>query len=161
MALATVLPTSTPSPVPTLAATPSPSAAATRTLTRIPTIARSTVDRPDDSDGYQVHLLYVLPSDAPDELLDTDGTILTSATAANNWFKEQTGARLRFDTFQGALDITFVRLNRTDAQYNALGPTRGQTIRSDLNAIGFKSPRKIYAMYYGGAPSGLSGCGQS
>jgi hypothetical protein len=70
---------------------------------------------------YQVHLLYVLPTDAGDRKRDLDGKIDTSIQAANDWFYKQSGGpKIRFDTYQGRLDITFVQLDVTSAEiYNA------------------------------------------
>src|SRR5215216_1343977 len=74
--------------------------------------ARSTADRTDDLAGYQIHVMYVLPSDGIDYNLDTNGSIASSVAATQKWFVAQTGGtrRLRFDTSSGELDISFFRL---------------------------------------------------
>lgn len=142
--------TSTPSLRVPLAATPAVSPARTE---------RQTSDRPDDHDGHQVHVLYVLPSDGTDEQLDTSGWIATAVTSAQRWLEKETGGRrLSVDTFRGELDTTFVRLSRTDAVVAAYdsrtGTTREPLVRVtlevELRSLGFEHPRKIYAVYYGG-----------
>jgi hypothetical protein len=113
--------------------------------------SRVFLDQPDDASGYQVHVLYVLPSDGVDDGLDLNGTIATSVAACQQWFAGQMGGRqLRFDTYQGAPDITFFRMSRTDAQIRGYGASvRGQ-IEHELLGAGFNLPNKVYAVYYGG-----------
>src|SRR6185436_12408104 len=62
--LPTETPTQTPSATPTENVEPSPS-----------TPVRQNADQPDDFSGYQVHVMYVLPSDGVDRNLDTNGTL--------------------------------------------------------------------------------------
>jgi hypothetical protein len=87
--------------------------------------ARSTADRTDDFAGYQIHVMYVLPSDGIDYNLDTNGAIASSVAATQKWFAAQTRGtrRLRFDTSNGELDISFFRLARTDAAIAGFGAT--------------------------------------
>jgi hypothetical protein len=54
------------------------------------------------------------------------------------------------DTHRRKLDVTFVRLPRTDAQYAAQGAFARDLIESDLDARGFTKPKKKYAVYYDG-----------
>ena len=72
-------------------------------------------DRPDDYAGlYQLHVVYALFKGEKDRARDTDGSIANSIKLANQWFMDQTGgAILRFDTYDGALDITFVQFEQT------------------------------------------------
>src|SRR5664279_1711946 len=66
-------------------------------------IARSTVDRPDDIGGPQIHVVYVVPSDGTDRALDTNGTLAASTTNWETWLRGQTGGLgLRLDTYQGS-----------------------------------------------------------
>jgi hypothetical protein len=44
-------------------------------VSSVPTLPRSTVDRPDDISGSQVHVVYAIPSDGTDRELDTNGVI--------------------------------------------------------------------------------------
>jgi hypothetical protein len=123
------------------------------------TLPRSTVDRPDDFPGYQIHVVYALPSDGVDEQLDTKGKIATSISLAQDWLREQTGGRtLRFDTYQAALDVSFLRLAIPGAQvpYPGYGPN--ERLLSAVLAAGFGASNKIYAIFYGG-PSGNDRCG--
>ncbi|MBI4304812.1 MAG: hypothetical protein HY678_00685 [Chloroflexi bacterium] len=170
----TALPSPTPSPsaattavgsptrapvAPTATAPVTPAAAqAPASPTPAPT-QRQTADQPDDQDGYQVHFLYVLPSDGRDEELDTNGWIATAVGSAQKWLEKETaGRRLSVDTFGGEIDITFVRLSRPDAVVSAYdsrsGTTREPLVRVtlevELRSIGFEHPRKVYAVYYGG-----------
>ena len=49
-------------------------------------------------------------------LAATDGTLTQSVKGFQRWLSNRTGGRtLRMDTARGELDITFVRLSKTDA----------------------------------------------
>ena len=62
-------------------------------------VTRSSVDRTDESSLLQVRLMYVIPSDVPDESLDVNGRICESARAFNGWLGTQLGGRSqRLDT---------------------------------------------------------------
>lgn len=80
---------------------------------------RSYADRPDDAPGeYQIHVVYLLFKGQKDLKRDTDGSIASSIKLANSWFVEQTGGpSLRFDTYQGELDITFKQFNITKSTF--------------------------------------------
>ena len=117
-------------------------------------LGRSTVDRPDDVVGSQFHLLYVLPKDGADRSFDVNGSIKNSVTAFAGWFLNTAGGRaLRFDTFHGSLDISFLRLSRTDAQMAAYGANVRDQIEVDTKKAGFNTANKIYAVYYDGTSS--------
>lgn len=134
---------------------------------------RQTADQPDDTTGYQIHVLYVLPSDRTDRELDTNGTIATSVSAWENWLCNQTkGKAMRLDTYKGSLDITYVRLSVGE---NAIargsdlpssfytGSTPKNQYAADaigirLKAMGFIQPKKLYAIYYDGINN--YACGQ-
>jgi hypothetical protein len=123
-------------------------------------LPRSTTDRPDDRQGSQIHALYVLPSDGADRALDTDGTIEASVQNFQTWLRGQTGGRgLRLDTFQGQLDVTFVRLSQTDAQLASSGLFIRDAIERELRAAGFTQAGKIYALYYDGSSTAACGGG--
>jgi len=120
--------------------------------------ARVTEDCPDDSNLPQIHLLYAIPSNGPDLNLDQNGSIRASVASAQSWLaNEPGGSRLRFDTCQGELDITFVRLPRTEQEYSAFGEYLPEQIEYDLWSAGFSAPNKLYAAYYSGR---LEKCGQ-
>jgi len=104
--------------------------------------------------------MYAVPTDDVDRGLDTDGSIARSAAAFNGWLARQTsGPRLRFDTYRGTLDITFVRLPRSDAEIRARGEYVRDEIEAELAAAGFTAPRKLYAVYYGGSSDFACGGG--
>src|SRR5262245_12435603 len=64
-----------------------------------PTPARQNADQVDEQSGYQVHVMYVLPSDGVDRNLDTNGTLANSIGSFQNWLMDQSGGvKLRFDT---------------------------------------------------------------
>jgi len=105
--------------------------------------------------------MYVLPSDGIDYNLDTNGAIASSVAATQKWFAAQTRGtrRLRFDTSNGELDISFFRLARTDAAIAGFGAYVRDQIQLEINAAGFNHPEKIYAVYYGGSSTHACGGG--
>ncbi|MGH3132195.1 MAG: hypothetical protein ACRDNY_00360, partial [Gaiellaceae bacterium] len=88
-----------------------------------PSSGRATEDRPDASLGAQLHAMYFVPSDGVDEALDTNGVIENAVASMNLWLEGQSGGRhLRLDTYVDRktgprLDVSFVRGNRTNAEY--------------------------------------------
>jgi hypothetical protein len=122
--------------------------------------SRLSTDRPDEANGSQVHILYVLPSDGADRLLDVNGTLANTIGSWQTWFAGQTGGRrFRLDTFGGALDVSFVRLTRTDAVMKSYGAFVRDTIERELTTRGFTVATKVYAVYYDGGSTWACGGG--
>lgn len=120
---------------------------------------RSVVDRPDDTDGFQIHPIYVIPSDGLDRRRDVNGEITRSLTTMNAWLGQQTGGRsLRMDTFGGQLDITFVMLPKSHASMSSVGVFIRDEIEAMLPA-GLAQPNKLYPVYYEGGSSFSCGLG--
>lgn len=122
---------------------------------------RATEDLPDDAPGaYQIHVLYVVPAErTPSAPLDTDGSIRRSVAAFGAWFAHQTGGpRLRFDTADGVLDVTYVQLappytERALAEGTVGAPGGPDYLRDRLEALlapRFADPHKMYLVYWDG-----------
>jgi hypothetical protein len=123
-------------------------------------LPRSTVDRPDDVAGPQIHALYVLPADGVDRALDTDGTVATSVANWQRWLRGQTATGgLRLDMSRSELDVSFRRLSQTDAQLAARGIFIRDAIEQELRSAGLIRPDKIYAVYYDGSSTAACGGG--
>jgi len=126
---------------------------------------RSFSDRPDDidSDLPQIHLVYLLASDSDDRDRDTSGALENSVTAINKWFGEQSGGRtLRFDTYLGAPDITFIQLDKDGFQVLREDRTPWRLIQFELLTRELSKPGWVYAIYYDGlSESGICGRGGS
>lgn len=140
-------------------AAPSPDAAAYQR-------PRATVDLPDEVTGPQVHVLYVEPADrTAAQALDTDGTLRKTVASFQKWLKLHLGAQFRFDTYQGALDITYVKLAVTELDMalgttvTPAGPRRVQARFATLLQPQFNDPTKMYLVYYDGLV--LASCGAS
>jgi hypothetical protein len=128
--------------------------------TPAPAGARSGVDRPDEQRGYQVHVVYATPADGPDHAYDTGGQIANAVSAINTWLSGQTGgSTLRFDTYQGAPDISFARLPRNDSDYVATGSFVRDNVQSDLHSAGFNDVNKLYAVFWDGGSNESCGGG--
>jgi len=112
--------------------------------------ARSAIDRPDDLPGPQIHFVYAVPSDAPDRSFDTALGLAYSVMSFQSWLALKTGYRLRVDTYRGAADVTFLKLDKTDQQIAAAGPFVRDTIERFMRVTGQLAADKIYAVYYDG-----------
>lgn len=110
----------------------------------------STTDRPDEVNGYQIHFIYALPSDGKDDQLDVSGRIALSAAAMNGWLHGKTGSRLRYDTYQGEVDISFMLLDATAEQISDLGTDILSLMEYEIKTSGFNSDHKLYVVYYDG-----------
>lgn len=147
----TTAPTTTSSRPTTTASTTTSTAPSTTTTSGPDATPRATQDRPDDEPGVpKIHVLYLTPSDGPDDRLDVDGTIAGSVESAMRWLESQIDRRLRLDTFEGALDVTFHRLPRTGDEYFAEGVFIRDAIEDDIIDAGFDAPLTVYAAYYAG-----------
>jgi hypothetical protein len=129
-------------------------------------LPRSTIDRPDDLAGYQVHVLYAVPSDQRDQARDTDGTIARSVGRFTQWMASQTDGRtIRIDTAQGQPDITFVRLPKSQDDLRSAPDGTFMALCAQVLRLGFTDPQKTYAIYAEGFAheqvSGLDVAGQA
>jgi len=159
-AVTSVAVTYAPTPTSQTATVPNGGTASANVTYAAPSLGRTTIDRPDDVVGSQVHVVYVLPSDGIDRQLDTDGTLGNTVGSWQTWLSGQTGGRvLRLDTYQGALDITFVQLARSNATMMSYGAFVRDTIERDLTAAGLVVSTKIYAVYYDGGSTFACGGG--
>ncbi len=66
---------------------------------------------------------------------------------------------MRFDTYQGVLDISFLRLARSDALMKSYDPFVRDSIEKDLRSVGFDNPARVYAVYYDGGSNHSCGGG--
>lgn len=117
-------------------------------------------DQPDDVEGYQIHFFYALPNDGRDDLLDVNGVIALSAAAMNNWLQRKTDHFLRYDTYQGALDISYLPLNVDAQTISDLGTDILVYLEHEIKFRGFDSKHKIFLVYYDGffvTPEGYCG----
>lgn len=127
-----------------------PTALPTLAVERQTELPFATYDRPDDVEGYQVHFIYALPKDGTDALLDVSGEIEMSATAMNHWLFTQTGSRLRYDTYEGALDITFVQLPYTAEQISQVHSRVNDLLEYWIKVTGLAQDNKLYVVHYDG-----------
>lgn len=131
-----------------------------------PSRGRATADRPDESGLSALHVIYMVPADGIDEELDLDGTLDAAVASMNAWFLRETpGRQLRLDTFTSgrasALDITFVRGEKTQAEYAAHADGVFVAITDELEARGWNDDPglKRYVVYYGGPAESMNVCG--
>ena len=85
-------------------------------------------DRPDDrGETAQVKFIYVVPRFATDRRRDVSGELARYAFETNEWLASQNGGYgLRFDTYQGALDVGYLTLDVTkDQWYDIFVPSDG------------------------------------
>lgn len=112
--------------------------------------ARVMGDRPDEVSGRSVHVVYVISSDGVDRRLDENLNLHWSIQTGLSWLAANTsGFTLRLDTYHGMADISFLRLNYTDAQL-ANADVRLMIQRALLSS-GRLDSEKIYLAYYDGS----------
>jgi hypothetical protein len=127
--------------------------------------ASSASDRtPNVVAGNPIHWVYMLPSDAPDNLAALAAVMQSDAEQIDAWWRREDATRApRNDlaTFPcGAqLDVTTVRMTRTSAQ---LSPLQGRfsAIADALDASSLGSMFTKYAVYFDGPTSDANVCGQ-
>lgn len=124
--------------------------------------SRALVDRPDDTRGHQIHVVYLVARDGVDRRLDVDGRPVAALGAMQGWLASQAeGRRWRFDTHRGRLDVTFVRGEQDSATYNN---NNEFAIRDELKRRGFDQERtkKRYLVLFDAAPDKPStSCGSA
>jgi hypothetical protein len=72
----------------------------------------------DDKTGYQIQMVYVETSSSLGSNYDTNGQIEQWVSQAQSWIKNQTGKELIFDTYQGKLDIAYLKFDGNIDQGN-------------------------------------------
>ncbi len=115
---------------------------------------RSRTDRPDDVDGPQIHAVYAVASDGVDYNLDRSGRIGWSLSSTVDWLDDKLGRRLRVDTYNGEVDVTYIRLPETVAE---MEDRNVGAIRNVISAQSWFSPEKTYAIYYSGPTDDAGG----
>jgi hypothetical protein len=123
-----------------------------RVVTNKTSLKRSTVDRPDDVPGPQVHPIYVVPADAPDRRLDVDGTLDDVIWKSQDWLAGAANRlSLRVDTYRGRPDISFFRSSRTHDWLLDQNLYIVREIRDELREADFSgSSEKILLVFYDG-----------
>lgn len=131
-----------------------------------PVRGRATADRPDTVGLSSLHVIYMIPADGTDEELDVDGTLDAALASMNDWFLRETpGRQMRLDTWElgnsGGLDVTFVRGERTQAEYEAHPDGVFVAITDELEERGWNDDPalKRYVVYYGGPAESMNICG--
>ena len=120
--------------------------------------ARATSDRADAVAGAQVHVVYAVPRDGADAGLDTTGALEHSVGSFQGWLRSQaSGRELRMDLHDGKLDVTFIRLARTDATMASYGVFLRDSLEREMGRAGLLRPNKVYAVYYDGGSTWACG----
>ena len=114
-------------------------------------LPRSATNRADVTTLARIKVLYVLPGDGNDRNLDTDGSLHRTISSGQRWLASQTVNRsFRYDMADGALDIAFVRMARTDAAYYSYNGAIRDSLEKDLKALGWNQPNVLLLVYYDG-----------
>ena len=120
---------------------------------------RNLVDLPDIDDGYNIHVMYVLPSDGIDKEYDLNSKISMLIYQIDKWFNEKTkgrlfkeGQNLKFDRkSDGRIDITFLNIDLKDEVISREGINAVNVIQPAIARYGFNDPNKVYFVVYGGS----------
>ena len=106
------------------------------------------VSLPDDKTGYQIQLVYVDTQSSIGSDYDKTGDIEEWVSQLQSWLKNKIGKQLIFDTYQGKLDIAYLKFNgnitRSNDQalvkkYRALNPSTfyGKTLAFVVDQTAF------------------------
>ena len=129
----------------------------------------TTLDRKPDVDlssSRQVHVTYALPADAVTRFPTIASAIATDAAAIEAWWRREDPSRtIRYDLFAfpgcaskfGSLDIGFVRLPRSGAEYT--GDRGTDALLLDLDNLDNLSSQKHVVYYDGPNPFEDAVCG--
>lgn len=90
----------------------------TRTITVV--VGRVTFDQPDTATGYQLHFVYVVPSDGVDHSYDTDGTIKSWIDEGQDFMQAQLGVKFPVDSTATGYDIQYLKSSFTAARLSRL-----------------------------------------
>lgn len=121
---------------------------------KFPTEITST-DQVDEVRDEQIHVVYAVPKGETARTQELYPKIANSIAAWQRWlYAETNGHVVKFDTYQGALDITYVELPRTDKDYAKWNKYKVVEIAKDLDGILKELPsNKKYMVYLeGGRP---------
>ncbi len=100
--------------------------------------------------GNFIQLFYLLPGDAPDRRLDSNGKIARSFAAAQRWLALNTGGlRLRVRNAQGHL-VLFHRSRRRSEDWLALGKHALYGIEEELRGVGWDTSKSALGVYFDG-----------
>ena len=118
--------------------------------------------------GAQIHIVYVVPRDYPDEHFDELGVIEDSMRSSNVWMRQQTGKRWRLDTYTftwddpatavadrisvNAVDVTFIRSDAPSSALDSVAEVQSELIRNNL-----RDANKRYLSYVGSNAGGVCG----
>jgi len=113
-------PTTTTTTIRTTTTTIPPTTTTTESVDVVkPGLPRSTVDRPGSA-NYDVKFIYATFVDGPDEKRDTSGAIAGIAADVNRYMTTQfPGHRLRYDMFEGQLDVQYVQIPVTNRAFRS------------------------------------------
>lgn len=112
---------------------------------------RSTFDRPAEVAGPRIHAIYLIPADGIDLGYDTTVAVEQSVAFFQYWLAVRTGMMLRADTYQGRLDISFFKSNRSAAANAGFGTQLLNRLLFELRLAGFNDPDTKYLIYYDGS----------
>ena len=113
---------------------------------------RNFTDLPDVDDGYNIHVIYALPSDGIDKEYDLTNQISMLVYQMDKWFNKKTknrlfedGQNLKFDRKEdGKIDITFLRLKKEDNEISKEGIQAVNVLQPAISSHGFNDPKKVY-----------------
>ncbi len=135
---------------------------------RATAVPGASADRPDEVSGQQLHVVYLVSSDATDERLDQRGVLHDSLLSQNLWFADQSGRQRRMDTHRfdwtdpatsethtiETPDVTHIDSSKTSSELNTYDKVKDEIEEHRLN-----ENDKRYLVYVTSGTSGL--CGQA
>ena len=109
-------------------------------------------DRPDDLSGFQIHVIYVTVKNTPDHNSYQNRNISSWVTLAQDWLQRKVKKSLKFDTYQGILDVSTMHSQYTR---NELNWDSGSESKAASNTVG--PLEKLESEYLRTSGSGMAG----
>jgi hypothetical protein len=130
-----------------------------RNASAVPPLNRSYQDNPDSTTEPMIHFIYAVPANGVDYGRDLTTLVPYAINSANRWLASQIRRKFRIDTYEGHLDITFVRLPNTEEFYESAGGFKLSQIETDMASALAQQPNKKYIVLYEGGDSRTCGEG--
>jgi hypothetical protein len=109
-----------------------------------------TSDQPDEISSPTIHFAYLLPVNATDKSKEWLSRIMLAANSANEYLKSEINYKFRFDTYKGAIDVTYLMLPNSDKNLDQFGDLKRNEIERELKVSGLLDPGKRYVIFYQG-----------
>lgn len=137
--------------LPSLTSSASASGKFVAMATCVPRTISQEADAADSVNGPQTQVIYFVPQGKPDQCLDQDH-IIRAMNGINDFFVKQGLGKLRLDRSGLAIDIPFIRGQKSESGYAGV-----DDYRNELAARGYNDSNKRYIIFAADNEGGVCG----